>query len=77
MRLRELLDYKNIVIQCHDNPDADAIASGFGIYLYLKENLPLLKQKFSEQGLDYDELNQRERRNPDRDQNKKKGRENE
>ena len=38
MRLRELLDYKDVVIQCHDNPDADAIASGFGIYLYLKEN---------------------------------------
>lgn len=44
---------------------------------YLRENLPLLKQKFSEQGLDYDQLNQRERRNPDREQNKKKGRDNE
>ncbi|MCM1189660.1 MAG: DHH family phosphoesterase [bacterium] len=28
--------YQNIVIQCHDNPDADAIASGYGIYSYLK-----------------------------------------
>ena len=36
MRLRELLTYDNIVVQCHDNPDADAIASGFGVYLYLK-----------------------------------------
>lgn len=36
MRLREFLNYKNIVVQCHDNPDADAIASGFGIYTYLK-----------------------------------------
>ena len=36
MRLSELLKYDNIVIQCHDNPDADAIASGFGIYTYLK-----------------------------------------
>jgi len=44
---------------------------------YLKENLPLLKQRLSEQNLEYDELNQRERRNPDRDQNKKKGQENE
>lgn len=35
MRLKELLVYDNIVVQCHDNPDADAIASGFGIYNYL------------------------------------------
>ena len=38
MRLRDLLQYDKIVVQCHDNPDADAIASGFGVYLYLKEN---------------------------------------
>lgn len=37
MRLRELELYENIVIQMHDNPDADAIASGFGLYLYLKD----------------------------------------
>lgn len=37
MRLSELLKYDNIVVQCHDNPDADAIASGFGVYTYLKE----------------------------------------
>ena len=37
MRLRDLLNYEDIVIQCHDNPDADAIASGFGVYTYLKE----------------------------------------
>lgn len=36
MRLSALLAYDNIVIQCHDNPDADAIACGYGIYLYLK-----------------------------------------
>lgn len=36
MRLKEFLKYENIVIQCHDNPDADAIASGFGIYTYFK-----------------------------------------
>lgn len=36
MRLRDLLAYDNIVVQCHDNPDADAIASGFGVYTYLK-----------------------------------------
>lgn len=36
MRLRELLKYDDIVIQCHDNPDADAIASGYGLYTYFK-----------------------------------------
>lgn len=38
MRLRDLLKFDNIVVQCHDNPDADAIASGFGVYTYLKDN---------------------------------------
>ena len=37
MRLRDLLAYDHIVVQCHDSPDADAIASGFGVYTYLKE----------------------------------------
>lgn len=37
MRLRELLSYDSIVVQCHDNPDADALASGYGVYTYLKE----------------------------------------
>ena len=32
MMLDELLGYDRITIQCHDNPDADAIASGFGLY---------------------------------------------
>ena len=36
MRLRELLDYSSVVIQCHDFPDADAISSGFAVYTYLK-----------------------------------------
>ena len=26
MKLSELLSYQDIVIQCHDNPDADALA---------------------------------------------------
>lgn len=37
MRLRDFLAYDDIVVQCHDNPDADAIASGFGVYQYLKQ----------------------------------------
>ena len=34
MRLSELLRYNNIVIQPHDNPDPDALASAFGLYTY-------------------------------------------
>lgn len=37
MRLSDLLNYEDIVIQCHDNPDADAIASGYGLYIYFSE----------------------------------------
>lgn len=36
MRLSDFLQYDNISIQCHDNPDADSLASGFGVYKYLK-----------------------------------------
>ena len=35
MRLSELLNFNNIVIQCHDNPDADALASGYAVKAYL------------------------------------------
>lgn len=38
MKLNELLAYDNIVVQCHDNPDADALASGFGVLRYLRDN---------------------------------------
>lgn len=34
MRLSDLEQYNNIIVQCHDNPDADTIASGFGVYNY-------------------------------------------
>lgn len=37
MKLTQLLDYNNILIQCHDNPDADAIASGYALYRFFKE----------------------------------------
>ena len=36
MRLSELENYRNITIQCHDNPDADALASGYGLYCYFR-----------------------------------------
>lgn len=38
MRLADLLSYEDIVIQCHDKPDADAIASGFALLRYLEGN---------------------------------------
>lgn len=34
MRLSDLETYDEITIQMHDNPDADALASGFGLYSY-------------------------------------------
>ena len=36
MTLEDLLRYENIVIQCHDDPDADAIASGYALLKYLQ-----------------------------------------
>ena len=56
---------------------ADFLPSTQVAEAYLKENLPLLKQRFNEQNLEYGELNQRERRERNRDQDRKKGRENE
>lgn len=34
--LLTLQKFNEIVIQCHDNPDADTIASGFALYTYFK-----------------------------------------
>ncbi|MCD7835668.1 MAG: DHH family phosphoesterase, partial [Lachnospiraceae bacterium] len=36
MRLSDLEEFSSVTIQCHDNPDADAIGSGFGLYKYFK-----------------------------------------
>ena len=36
MKLSSLLCYNSIVIQCHDNPDADAICSGYVLYRYFQ-----------------------------------------
>ncbi len=38
MRLKDLNRFDNITIQCHDNPDPDALASAFGLYKYFKQN---------------------------------------
>ncbi len=37
MKLNELLIYEKIFIQCHDNPDADTISSGFALYKFFEE----------------------------------------
>lgn len=37
MKLADLKKYDNITIQCHDNPDADAIASGYALFTYFRE----------------------------------------
>ena len=34
MTLADLLRFDRIAIQCHDNPDADALASGYALYRY-------------------------------------------
>lgn len=38
MKLTDLCSYKSIVIQCHDNPDPDAVASGFALYRYFSQD---------------------------------------
>ena len=37
VRLKDFLEFDHIVIQCHDNPDADAIASGFALHWYFEK----------------------------------------
>lgn len=36
LKLSDLLEYPEIIIQCHDNPDADTIASGYALYEYFR-----------------------------------------
>lgn len=36
MRLTDLEKYNPITIQCHDNPDADTIGAGYGLYRYFQ-----------------------------------------
>ena len=51
---------------------ADFLPSSQVAEAYLKENLPLLKQRFDESNIEYDELNQRKQRQ-DEKENRKKG----
>jgi phosphoglycolate phosphatase len=36
--LKDILTYKRVVIQCHDNPDPDALASAYAIWYWCTEN---------------------------------------
>ena len=56
---------------------ADFLPSSQVAEAYLKENLPILRQKFDDSNIDYESLNQRERREHNKENNKKKGRNNE
>ena len=38
LKLSDFTKYRDIVIQCHDDPDADALASGHALKWYLKKN---------------------------------------
>jgi len=38
MILKDFLKYEKIVIQCHDNPDADALASGYALKWFFEKN---------------------------------------
>ena len=55
---------------------ADFLPSSQIAEAYLKENLPLLKQRFDDNNIDYGELNQRKQQKQESD-NKKKGRKDE
>ena len=55
---------------------ADFLPSSQIAEAYLKENLPLLRQRFEENNIEYESLNQRERKDRQKD-NKKKGQDNE
>lgn len=55
---------------------ADFLPSSQVAEAYLKENLPLLKQRFDESNIEYDELNHRQQKQ-DEKENQKKGRKDE
>lgn len=56
---------------------ADFLPSSQIAEAYLKENLPLLRQKFEDNNIDYEELNHREQKQDEKDENQKKGRKDE
>ena len=55
---------------------ADFLPSSQVAEAYLKENLPILRQRFDDNNIEYDELNQRKQKQDDKE-NRKKGRQDE
>ena len=53
---------------------ADFLPSSQVAEAYLRENLPILRQKFDDSNIKYDELNQKERKDSNKEQNRRKGR---
>ena len=56
---------------------ADFLPSSQVAEAYLKENLPLLRQRFDNNNMEYESLNHRERREHNKENNRKKGQNNE
>lgn len=56
---------------------ADFLPSSQIAEAYLKENLPILKQRFDDNNINYDELNQRKQQKQDNKDDRKKGRKDE
>ena len=52
MILDDIAVHNCITIQCHDNPDADALASGYGLYLYFS-SLPNKRVKLIYSGKEH------------------------
>ena len=76
------IDFDNdisIIIKISKNGkiSADFLPSSQIAEAYLKENLPMLKQRFDDNNIDYEELNQRQRQQRDSQENRKKGRKDE
>ncbi len=47
MKLSDLLRFNPITIQCHDNPDADALAAAFGLYKYFESKGKIVRMVYS------------------------------
>ena len=69
----------SVIIKINKNGkiSADFLPSSQVAEAYLKENLPILKQKFDDNNIDYEELNHRKQEQQDDRNNRKKGRKDE
>ena len=75
---KKFKDFENLINSGKDGKiSADFLPSSQVAEAYLKENLPLLKQRFEENNIEYNELNQRKQQKQNEKDNRKKGRENE